>query len=150
MTKRWVTCIECGRQFDVNHRGGYYDRKTKRYTCKSCGKKLQADYNERTTGMRQSRGAMYAKIIFGAIFIIAGFSSPETGWTIGYFLTALVVGGGLIAWGLVPYIKAKKEAAAEAEAKAEAIQEELNTPKKCPACGATSKGKYCEYCGTHL
>ena len=149
MQKHMVTCVHCGRQFDAN-RVGYYDRRSRRYTCKSCGKKMQADLNERSTGMRQSRGAMIAKIAIGAIFIIAGFSSPEGGWSIGYFLTALVVGGALIAWGLLPYLRAKKEASAEAEARAEARIAAENEPKVCPSCGATTKGRYCEYCGSKL
>lgn len=149
MQKHMVTCVQCGRQFDAN-RGGYYNRSSRRYTCKSCARKAQADHNERSTGMRQSRGAMIAKIAIGALFIIAGFSSPEGGWSIGYFLTALVIGGALIAWGLVPYLKAKKEASAEAEARAEARRAAENEPKVCPSCGATTKGRYCEYCGSKL
>lgn len=149
MAKHMVTCVQCGRQFDAN-RGGYYNRSSRRYTCKSCGKRLQADRNERATGMRQSRGAMIAKIAIGALFLICGFMSPEGGWTVGYFLTALVIGGALIAWGLLPYLRAKKEASAEAEARAEAKRELENEPKRCPACGAISKGKYCEYCGSKL
>lgn len=149
MAKHMVTCVQCGRQFDAN-RGGYYNRSSRRYTCKSCGRKMQADRNERATGMRQSRGAMIAKIAIGTLFIIAGFSSPEGGWSFGYFLTALVIGGALIAWGLVPYLRAKKEASAEAETRAEARRAAENEPKKCPSCGAITKGKYCEYCGSKL
>lgn len=31
-----VVCVMCGRQFDAN-RGGYYNSRTRRYTCKTCG-----------------------------------------------------------------------------------------------------------------
>lgn len=149
MAKHMVKCVECGRQFDAS-RGYKYNRQSRRYTCPRCVKLMQGDYNERSTGMRQSRGAMIAKIAIGALFLICGFMSPEGGWTVGYFLTALVVGGALIAWGLVPYIKAKKETSAEAEARAEAKIAAENEPKVCPSCGATTKGRYCEYCGSKL
>lgn len=148
-SKHLVTCVQCGNQFDAN-RGGYYNRQTRRYTCKSCARKMKADRNERTTGMRQSKGAMIAKIAVGVLFVIAGFSSPESGWSVGYFLTALVIGAALIAWGIAPALQSKRKASAEAEARAEARRALENEPKRCPACGATSKGKYCEYCGSKL
>ena len=60
----------------------------------------------------------------------------------------------LIAWGVVPWLTAKKKreaAAASAEAaRIAAEQQRLNEPKLCPACGATTKGLRCEYCGTPL
>lgn len=147
--KHMVKCEYCGRQFDANH-GYRYNRKNRRYTCPRCVKLMQGESRERSTGMRQSRGAMIAKIAIGALFIIAGFMSPEGGWSVGYFLTALVVGGALIAWGLLPYIRAKKEASAEAEARTEAKIAAENEPKVCPSCGAQTKGRFCEYCGSKL
>lgn len=147
--KHMVKCEYCGRQFDANH-GYRYNRQNRRYTCPRCVKLMQGDSRERSTGMRQSRGAMIAKIAIGILFMIAGFSSPEGGWSFGYFLTAFVIGGALIAWGLLPYIRAKKEASAEAEARAEARYQKENEPKVCPSCGATTKGRYCEYCGSKL
>lgn len=141
-SKHIVVCQNCGRQFDAN-RGGYYNRTTRRYTCKSCG-------NRARTGMKQSKGAMIAKIAFGVIFILAGFSSPESGWSIGYFLTALVIGGALIAWGIMPYLKARrieKEAAEQAELYRRKFEEQ---PVICPHCGAKTKGNVCEYCGSPI
>ena len=68
-----------------------------------------ADERETKTGMRQSKGAMAAKIICGCLFIAVGFTKPEgETWTFGYFLTALILGVSLISWGLIPYMKAKK------------------------------------------
>ena len=141
-SKHIVVCQHCGRQFDAN-RGGYYNRSTRRYTCKACG-------NMARTGMKQSKGAMIAKIVFGVLFILAGFSSPESGWTIGYFLTALVIGGALIAWGIVPYLKPKMALKKQEKELQEVNRELYNMPKKCPSCGAMSKGDFCEYCGSKL
>lgn len=144
-----VVCQECGKQFDAAH-GGYYNSATRRYTCKSCGKRLKADARESATGMRQSSGAMIVKIAVGVLFIIAAFSTGSVGGT----LTGIVVGLALIAWGLLPWWKVKKaekdeadriRAAQEAEAFARA-----NEPKVCPACGAKTKGEKCEYCGSPL
>ena len=103
--------------------------------------------NLQTTGMRQSYGAMIAKIGFGILFVLAGFSTPEGGWTIGYFLTALVWGGGLIAWGLMPYLKARK-----AKAQQESIVPPTAPPRiwNCPSCGARSTKNPCEYCDSHI
>ena len=121
-------------------------------------KKEAADAREKATGMRQSRGAMIAKFVIGALFLISGLT---TNWTnespsdpLGPMLISIVLGLGLIAWGLIPLLSAKKKlAAAEAQARAAQEAEEyrrMNEPKVCPACGATTKGTVCEYCGTPL
>ena len=150
-----VVCRECGRQFDAN-KGGYYDKISGRYTCKSCGRKIKGDLNERSTGMRQSKGAMIAKIAFGAIFVISAFAAFAEGLSdgvakaIGSLLVGLVLGAALIAWGLLPWLKVKRESeAAAARAAAEEFARR-NAPKKCPACGAMTKGDVCEYCGAPL
>ena len=146
-SKHMVTCRECGKRFDANW-GGYYDRASRRYTCKKCGKHILKAYRnqnnvskaverEERTGMRQSFGAMIAKIAVGILFVTTGFSSPEGGWTFGYFLTALVTGTALIAWGLLPYLKARKSRTVEQE-----------NVKVCTSCGATGSGDTCEYCGS--
>lgn len=153
MQKHMVTCTECGRRFDANW-GAAYDKGSRRYVCPRCVRKHNAGVRERQTGMRQSKGAMWAKIVFGILFVCAGFGTPEQGWSVGYFLTALVIGGALIAWGLVPYLRArkeKKEADAEVARRIAADAERIaNTVHTCPACGAQSKGNFCEYCGTKL
>ena len=145
--KHLVVCRECGRQFDAN-RGGYYDRAAQRYTCKSCGRKIKGDLNERSTGMRQSKGAMIAKIAAGVIFLIVSLSSGEldaAGRGIG-----IVIAAALIAWALLPYFKAKKDREAAAARAAAEDFARRNAPKKCPACGAMTKGENCEYCGAPL
>lgn len=118
-TKHMVICVQCGKRFDVNN-GGYYNQQSRRYTCKKCGKAqiatekkinadLQAKRNMERTGMKQSYKAMILKIVIGLFIVSCGFSSPEGGWTFGYFLFTLIFGGLVIAWGLVPYLKARKE-----------------------------------------
>ena len=120
------------------------------------GRKEAADAREQATGMRQTSGAMIAKILIGALFLISGFTSDwsKYGEGIGSMLISIVLGVVLIAWGVVPWLTAKKKreaAAAKAEAaRLAAEQARLNEPKLCPACGATTKGIRCEYCGTPL
>ena len=153
--KHIVVCVECGCQFDAS-KGGHYDSKTRRYTCKSCCRKYNANLRERKTGMKQSMGAMIAKLAFGALFVIVAFTggipkfSEGVGEGITFILTGLVCGAALIAWGLVPYLKAKKAIDAAAAQAAAAAFELKNAPKKCPACGAMTKGDVCEYCGATL
>ena len=153
--KHMVICVQCGRQFDAR-KGAHYDPQSRRYTCKSCVKKYNGDVRERSTGMRQSKGAMIAKIAFGAIFVIAGFTgglgkmAESVGEGIGTILTGVILGAALIAWGLLPYLKVKKaNEAADARAAAEDFVRK-NALRKCPACGAMTKGDVCEYCGAAL
>ena len=157
MAKHLVVCQFCGRQFDAN-KGGYYNSTSRRYTCKSCGKKnkkerknYEADVREEKTGMRQSMGAMIAKIAIGLICIISCLSGQME---FAARLLGIVVGLALIAWGLLPWLmprlKAKKEAEAEAARQAAEAERLANAPKVCPACGAHTKGQKCEYCGAPL
>ena len=156
MGKHLVVCQFCGRQFDAN-KGGYYNSTSRRYTCKSCGKKnkkerknYEADQREAKTGMRQTTGAMIAKIAVGLLFFFIGFTMDSFGSAI----TGIVLGLALIAWGLLPWLmprlKAKKEAEAEAARQAAEAERLANAPKICPACGAHTKGQKCEYCGAPL
>ena len=148
-TKHMVICKECGRQFNANYGHGY-NSKSRRYVCPRCMREIESNRRLYTTGMKQSKVAMILKIVFGLLFIGAGFSSPEGGWSVGYFFTALVIGGALLAWGLVPYFKAKKQKQEEDDLLQQAEEELANEVKKCPACGAMSKGNFCEYCGSRL
>ena len=145
--KHLVICLDCGRQFDAN-RGGYYIQSKNRYLCKSCGtsRKKAEKHQNRKNG--QSAGAMIAKIVIGGLFVTAGFCSPEGGWTIGYFLTALLIGGGLIAWGLYPSWKKYRAMKTIEEQQQVAAEMEYNKVKHCCNCGATGTGNVCEYCGT--
>lgn len=123
MRKHIVTCVYCGRQFDKSE-GGYYLPKSRRYVCKRCEDKqkteqaernkarkaaereAEADERERVTGMRQSKTAMLVKIIIGVLFLFSAISLAVQG-NISSFVCGLVIGGALVAWGLVPYLKAK-------------------------------------------
>ncbi len=120
-------------------------------------RKEAADAREKETGMRQSTGAMVAKIAVGALFVVSGLTTDwakeaTTSDPLGTAVISIVIGLALIAWGLLPYLSAKKkraQAAAEAAAeKAAAEQRTLNAPWVCSACGASTKGLVCEYCGT--
>ena len=81
----------------------------------------EADEREKATGMRQSTGAMTAKIAFGALFLISGLT---TNWSeradvadpVASMLLSIVLGLALIAWGLIPRLKADKVKAAAAKA----------------------------------
>lgn len=68
--------------------------------------KAEADERERVTGMRQSKAAMLVKIVVGVLFLFAAVSLAVQG-NISSFVCGLVIGGALVAWGLVPYLKAK-------------------------------------------
>ena len=163
-----VICPSCGKQFDANE-GGSYDEYIRRYTCPSCVAEQQRI--SRNVQIRQETvqtqevpapraGRMIWKLAVGALFVIASFQFI-TDVQIGPLLTGLVVGAGFIAWGLVPYLAQKKahdasvaNRAAEIRTAEERIRIEteraLNAPRICPACGATTKGQKCEYCGTPL
>ena len=156
MAKHMVTCLSCGKRFDAN-RGGYYLKSRQRYLCPKCGKEHnrevkeeRADVREAQTGMRQSTGAMIAKIAVGALFFFVAFTMDSAGSVI----VGLVIGLALIAWGLLPWLlprlQAKKAAAAEAAAARAEAERLANEPKVCPACGAHTKGEKCEYCGSPL
>ena len=146
--KHIVTCLDCGKQFDAN-RGGYYIQDKGRYLCKSCGKARKKVTKQQHKQFKKSAGSVsIPKIAIGLLFVAAGFSSPDSGWTFGYFLTALILGGGLILWGLLPYLKKRKEEKEMASQVAASAEHELKRPKRCSSCGATGTGEACEYCGT--
>jgi Flp pilus assembly protein TadB len=137
MKKHIVTCVKCGRQFDANEGGAYYpesrryvckrcvdkqkseqaDREKARKAeerkaeaeerkAEAEERKAEADERERVTGMRQSKAAMLVKIVVGVLFLFAAVSLAVQG-NISSFVCGLVIGGALVAWGLVPYLKAK-------------------------------------------
>lgn len=124
MAKHIVTCVKCGRKFDAEEGGVYYPE-SHRYACKKCvdnqkaaqaerakarkaeERKAKADEREKNTGMRQSVPAMIAKIAAGAVVLISSFSLLTQG-SVTEFIVGVAVAAGLAAWGLVPYLKAKK------------------------------------------
>ena len=68
----------------------------------------RADEREARTGMRQSMGVMIAKIAFGAVSIALGFDSGDPDWTGVHRATSIIVGLAFIAWGLLPYLNARR------------------------------------------
>ena len=124
MAKHIVTCVKCGRKFDAEEGGVYYPE-SHRYACKKCvdkqkaaqserekarkaeERKAKADEREKNTGMRQSVPAMIAKIAAEAVVLISSFSLLTQG-SVTEFIVGVAIAAGLAAWGLVPYLKAKK------------------------------------------
>lgn len=124
MSKHLVKCVKCGKQFDANEGGVYYPE-SHRYACKNCvnkqkaaqseaaksrkaeERKAEADEREARTGMRQSIPAMIAKIAAGLVVFASSFSLLSQK-EIFSFVVGLVIAFGLIAWGVVPYLKAKQ------------------------------------------
>lgn len=118
MRKHIVTCVKCGRQFDTNEEKGRYYPDSRRYECGRCvavQKKLQKEQHkekvvaerEAKTGMRQSKPAMIAKIAAGVLVLFSSFSLVSQG-ELAAFACGIGAAAALIAWGLVPYLKAKK------------------------------------------
>ena len=111
MAQHLVICVKCGKQFDVNKKGGYYREDLRRYICKDCAKKIkannreiEADQREAATGMRQTKWAMMLKIVIGVIFVISSFTLKSAS----EILIGIIIGLGLIGWGFLPYYRAKK------------------------------------------
>lgn len=152
MAKHLVFCKSCGKQFDAN-KGGRYFKAERRYMCPTCysaivkrDKERAAVDRERTTGMRQSTGAMIAKIAVGALFVISSFGTSG----IGSVLTGIIIGAALIAWGLLPYLTAKKAAEKAHKERVAESEKAANMNVKCESCGAITSGDACEYCGSPL
>lgn len=104
-----VTCHACGQMFDT-FRGGYYNAGTAQYTCRKCGRGGNPVVRGIRIGMRQTVVGMVLKILFGALFLSISMSPAEgTEWDISYFLVCVVLGAALIAWGVIPWLKARRE-----------------------------------------
>ena len=151
MAEQLVRCRKCGKVFDANQ-GGCYDRTLQGYLCGACMNTLSVRGRK-----MPSTGGTVAKLAFGALFIVTAFTMDDAGG----LGVSIIIGLALIAWGLLPWLRIRREqtaaqqsAAAERERlraeKREAEQRELSEQKICPACGAPTKGRVCEYCGTPL
>lgn len=105
-------------------------------------------------------GATIAKIAFGVMFLGVSFSDPGETDRTAFLVVGLAIGLALIAWGILPWLRAAKEEKQlrleterrreEARLRAERKAEKENEVRICPNCGATSRGKVCEYCGSKL
>ena len=87
--KHLVVCVQCGRQFDAN-RGGYYNSKTRRYMCKSCGRKKPSQPSQSAPARpsvpqpvtaKSLLSPMIGKIAIGAAILLFGiFALFAGGW----------------------------------------------------------------------
>jgi membrane protein insertase Oxa1/YidC/SpoIIIJ len=158
----WVVCKLCGRQFDVEKKGGVFDGN--RYICKSCSKKkvIQRNNNGEATYTPSENKSWFKatwKILFGIFFLIGGFGNIGQDGQSALF--GIIIGVLLTFAHFYPRMKARRlekaeKAAeinaknAELEAKRAEVKEIAEAPKRCKTCGATTKGKICEYCGSLL
>lgn len=121
LEKHMVVCVKCGRRFDANKERAGYVEKSRRYVCGKCfaeqrkrdkeaeksRKAREAEERERVTGMRQSKPAMIAKIVVGVLFALCSVPFAAQG-NFSSFAVGLVIAAALIAWGVVPYMRAQK------------------------------------------
>jgi len=117
-----VVCVKCGRQFDANKERAGYIKESRRYVCGKCfaeqrkrkmeneknRKAQEANERERVTGMKQSKPAMIVKIAVGALFALCSVPLAAQGDFVS-FSVGLVIAAALIAWGIVPYIRAQRK-----------------------------------------
>lgn len=175
MARHNVTCVKCGLVFDASEPGFSYDEFSRRYTCPECternriaaieyaakrkiwekeaaaerekqearrrrqDREAAIEKKKQSAKMKQSIGAMIAKIAVGCLFLVVSFGMDNAGEV----CVGLILAAALIAWGFVPYFMAKKK-------QEELRRKEARRKKVCPACGATTRGDTCEYCGSDL
>jgi glycerol uptake facilitator-like aquaporin len=111
----------CGRKFDFEKKGGYYDGS--RYICKSCGKMVKKQLVNESLTSGAVNGSWFAAL-FG-----------------------ILIGAALLFFQYYPQVKAKKQQKEKMESENRAIAEQV---KFCKTCGARTKGLFCEYCGSKL
>lgn len=162
MKQHIVICKACGRKFNADW-GGFYYKKERRYMCTSCHRKLTAEQKpqkkgfwevvrdrrndrEARTAMRQSPIEIALKLIYGIGCLAAIPEFDEAGEAV----IAILLGGGLIAWAVVPWLKARKIRAQWAEEAEIAEKETAEIKRTCPHCGGQTRGAICEYCGQPL
>ena len=162
MAQRMVICVDCGRRFDAEKEGAKYIASSRRYQCMDCAKKEEAAMKQRrienagradfSNIKKQKPGAMIAKIAVGVLFICVGLFGGDMDF--GARIVGVVLGLALLAWGLWPFLQAKKaldeaKQRQQDEIERQAAEEaaELAKPWTCPSCGAKTKGTACEYCG---
>ena len=109
-----------------------------------------------STSKKPRTGVMIAKIAAGLLFIYIGIA-PDPEFEAGARGVSIIIGLALIAWAYIPYRnwKARKKEVLEQIEKEEKeiaqLKEALkNRPRKCPHCGANTRGNVCEYCGSVL
>ena len=105
---------------------------------------------------KPSIGGLIAKCAAGFVFIAIGIA-PDPEFEAGARAMAIIIGLALVVWGIAKYYsyhKQQKLIMQEIEREEQEIREMKaalnNKPRKCPYCGATTKGSVCEYCGSSL
>ena len=103
---------------------------------------------------RPSLGWTIVKVALGVMFIGVTFGDAGEADPAAFIVVGLAIGLGLIAWGLIPWLRIMKEEKRKREEaerlRAEQKAEKDRAWKLCPNCGATSRGQVCEYCGSRL
>ena len=154
MEKTIVKCEGCGRPFDLG-REGIFLPAAGGCLCRAC-ERTRSGSRRGLSAPRPLWAGTAAKLFFGVLFAYIGvFENQPWDWT--FLLVGLGIGLGLIAWGIVPLRRYRRERweavaaarTAAAEKKAEPLRR-LRRPRVCAACGATGAGEICEYCGTRL
>ena len=116
---------------------------------------------DRKTAKKPSVGGTIAKIAIGVMFIGVSFGDPGETDRTAFLAVGLTLGLALVAWGLFPWLRAWKEEKRlrleeerqreeRALLRAEQKAEKENAVRVCPNCGATGRGRVCEYCGSKL
>ena len=116
---------------------------------------------QKPANRKPSIGWTIAKIAFGVMFIGVCFGDSGDSDPIAFLAVGLSFGLAMIAWGLIPWIRIWKEEKRlrlqeerqreeAALLRAEQKAEKENAVKVCPNCGATGRGRVCEYCGSKL
>ncbi len=177
--KNTVRCSQCGRFFDRNF-GEYLVSKgrylcpactKKRAVLPATPEKRSYESDVRMAVAmgemtpEQATIATYreskAKLIWGIVLIVIGLVGAagveEEENTAAYLTTCflLIAGGALL---LFFHLRAKRRLKAAILAERQRHEKEAdqfeqilsNAPKKCPNCGAATKGEVCEYCGSPL
>jgi hypothetical protein len=107
MARHEVACYDCGRMFDYEAQGGLYLQRQRRYVCPSCMRAREARQN--AASERKLRTAMIWKVIVGVIFLIVAVTGePGTVSRGGFVSTGFLIGGGFLAWGLIPYLRNRR------------------------------------------
>lgn len=157
----WVTCVRCGRRFDVAKKGGRYIPSSQRYMCKKCyqqQKKIskapvaQPQYRQAQAQPQQKQQSAfvvwlkkYWRIPLAVFFLIGGFGNIGT--DTGAAIFGIVLGFGFLGWFAAEKALKKKK---ENDATMAKEQEIASAVHKCPNCGALTHGSVCEYCNTPI
>ena len=151
----YLRCSVCGQEFDLR-RGGRRELGLGGPVCSECLSRQGVQRSSRVR-LQPGVGGTIAKCAVGLVFLVTALTMDDAGG----MGVGIVMGLALIAWGVWPWLRMlaaknraeKESAAADARWRAELRAREeraLNERKICPACGAPTKGRVCEYCGSPL